>query len=79
MSDYALEVHYSEADPPVVLPLPGCDADAAETARQAIVKRIEHAIELRVPRIYSGATGEHPEAGVPIEPGRVTSVDLVER
>jgi hypothetical protein len=78
MSDYELEVHYGEDEPPVRIPMADCDADDAEAARQALRKRIEHAIDLEAPLVYSEATDDHPDAGIAIDPTRVTSIDLVE-
>jgi hypothetical protein len=78
MSDYVLEVHYGDDEPPVRIELTGCSPDDAETERQSLVTEIEHALQIEAPLIYSKATGDRPHAGTPIDPTRVTSVDLVE-
>jgi hypothetical protein len=75
---YVLEVRYGADESPVRIGLPGHDADAAEVKRQALVTEIEHALEIDAPLIYSDATADDQQAGVAIDPGRVTSVDLVE-
>ena len=76
MSDYVLVVHYSEADEPVTVPLPGCSPDDAEVERQALITRIDHAHEINVPEIY--ARDSQPGADIAIDPARVTSVDLID-
>lgn len=77
VSDYVLQVHYGEQDPPVRIPLRGVTADDAEVRRQALVTELEHAREIEAPLVYSDATVAAPEAGVPLDPTRVTGVDLV--
>ena len=77
MSDYVLEIRYGEDEDPARIELDGCSADDAEVARQAILHRIEHAMDIGAPVIYSHATDENPRAGVPVDPSRVTGVDLV--
>ena len=78
MTDYVLHVNYGDDEPPTQVPLPGCTADDAEVARQSLLREIEHALAIEAPLIYSGATDDDPETGVPIDPTRVTSVDLVD-
>lgn len=78
MSHYVLEVRYGADEPPVRIELAGYDADAAELKRQELVTEIEHAVDIEAPVIYSDATDDAREAGVAIDPVRVTSVDLVE-
>jgi hypothetical protein len=78
VTDYVLEVRYGDDEPPTRVGLANCDADEAETARQALVKQVEHALAIEAPVVYSDATEDDPEAGVPIDPTKVTSVDLVE-
>jgi len=73
MTSYVLRVHYGESDA-VDVPI-DCDPDDAETWRQELVSRIEHAHELRVPEINAG--DEPPASDIAIDPARVTSVDLV--
>lgn len=74
---YALDVRYGE-DETVRVPLPDLDADQAELARQSLLREVEHALALEAPVVYSGATDADPQAGVPIDPNRVTEVDLIE-
>ena len=51
----------------------------AETAHQALETELQHAQGLNAPVIFSGlVTDDDPDAGVPIDPARVTGVDLVE-
>ena len=78
MSDYALEVHYGDGEPPVRIELPGCRAEDAETARESLIQEIEHAVEIDAPLMYWAPTDSDPKAGVPIDPAKVTSVDLIE-
>ena len=77
MTAYALVVHYVDEDP-VRIALGELSPDDAENARQSLVKEVEEANELHAPLIFSAATAEHREAGTPIDPKRVTSIDLVE-
>jgi hypothetical protein len=75
---YALEVHFGDDEPTVRIQLPGHDADDAEVARQTLLRDVEHALQIEAPLIYSAATEDDPQAGQPIDPTKVTSVDLVE-
>lgn len=77
VSDYVLEVHFGEDEPPLRIALPGRTADDAELRRRTLLTEIEHALEIEAPLIWSDSTDEHPQAGVPIDPTRVTQVDLV--
>ena len=77
-SHYALEVHFGDDEPTVQVELPGYSADDAEIARQSLLRDVEHALQIEVPLIYSAATEDDPQAGQPIDPTKVTSVDLVE-
>ncbi len=77
MSDYALHVNFGTDEEPLRLTLTDYRPSDAETARQALERRIEHAIELDAPVVFSAATDDDPQAGVPIDPHRVTGVDLV--
>ena len=72
MTRYVLRVNYGETES-VEVPVE-CDPSDAETARQALVSRIEHAHELLVPEISAG--DDPPAADIAIDPARVTSVDL---
>jgi hypothetical protein len=78
VTDYVLQVNYGDGEPPTRVALPGCSADDAEVARQTLLREIEHALSIEAPLIYSGATDDEPETGAPIDPTRVTSVDLVD-
>lgn len=78
MSRYVILVHYGEGEPPVTVPVPTDDPEAAETRRQALVKEVDHALEMDAPVIYSDATGSDPQVGVPIDPRRVTTIELVD-
>jgi hypothetical protein len=78
MSKYALEVHYGDGEPPVRIELPGYRVDDAETARESLIQEIEHAVEIEAPLMYWATTDADPQAGVPIDPSKVTSVDLIE-
>jgi hypothetical protein len=78
MADYVLEVHDGEDEPPLRIELNGYSADDAETERRALATEIDHAVEIEAPLIYSGTTGSDPDSGVPIDPTRVTSVDLLD-
>jgi hypothetical protein len=78
MSGYALEVHYGDGEPPVRIELPGLKTDEAETAQETLIQEVEHAVDLEAPLMYWSATGADPDKGVPIDPLRVTSVDLVD-
>jgi hypothetical protein len=78
MSDYALEVHYGDGEPAVRIELPGFTADDAETARESLIQEIEHAVEIEAPLMSWSPAGAGPEAAVPIDPAKVTSVDLIE-
>jgi hypothetical protein len=75
---YQLEVHFGDDEPTVRIELPGHSPDDAEVARQTLLHDIEHALQIEAPLIYSGATEDDPQAGKPIDPTKVTSVDLVE-
>jgi hypothetical protein len=77
VSRYLILVHYGEDEPPVEVPVPD-DPDEAEAHRQALVKEVDHALEMDAPVIYSDATGDDPRAGVPIDPRRVTTIELVD-
>lgn len=76
MSNYALEVHYGDGEPPVRIELPGYPAAEAEIAREALIQEIEHAVEIEAP-LMSWAPSDAAEP-VSIDPVKVTSVDLVE-
>ncbi len=79
MGDYVLQVNYREDEEPLRITLHGCSPDDAEVAHQALETEIEHARAMNAPVLFSGvATGDDPDAGVPIDPARVTGVDLVE-
>jgi hypothetical protein len=73
MTSYVLRVNYGETES-VDVPVE-CDPDDAETLRQALVSRIEHAHQLEVPEISAGDDGA--AAQIALDPARVTSVDLV--
>lgn len=80
MSDYALEVHYGDGEPPTRIELPGYAADDAETAWESLLQEIEHALEIEAPVMYWSPANSAPEAGAQatIDPTKVTSVDLVD-
>ena len=78
MSEYALEVHYGDGEPRVRIELPGYGVDDAETARESLIQEVEHAVEIEAPLMYWGATDSDPQTGVPINPAKVISVDLIE-
>jgi hypothetical protein len=75
---YQLEVHFGDDEPTIRIELPDYSADDAEIARQTLLRDVEHALQIEAPLIYSAATDDDPQAGEPIDPTRVTSVDLVE-
>jgi hypothetical protein len=75
---YVLEIRYGADEAPVRIELPGYDADAAELKRQTLATEIAHAVEIEAPLIYSDATADDQQAGVAIDPARVTSVDLLD-
>ena len=76
MSDYALEVRYGDGEPSIRIELPGYRAGDAETAREALIQEIEHAVEIEAPLMNWAPSDE--QAVALIDPARVTSVDLVE-
>jgi hypothetical protein len=76
MSDYALEVKYGDGEPAIRIELPGYRVDDAETAREALIQEIEHAVEIEAPLMYWAPADS--EAAATIDPAKVTSVDLVE-
>lgn len=78
MSDYVLQVNYHQGEEPVRITLHDHSPDEAELAHQAIETEIEHAKLLHAPVIFSGGIDGDPTSGVPIEPARVTGVDLLE-
>ncbi|WP_375502041.1 hypothetical protein [uncultured Jatrophihabitans sp.] len=79
MSDYVLQVNYREDEEPVRITLHDYSPGDAETAHQALETEIEHARAMHAPVLLSGtATAGDPNSGVPIDPARVTGVDLVE-
>lgn len=76
MSDYLLEIRYGETDAPVQLRLAGCTPEEAENKRQAIVRELEHALSMHaVPVALHDLDSDLP-AGVTVDPGRVTDVEL---
>lgn len=75
-SSYALDVNYREDERPVRVPLPDCTPEEAETERQALLTRVEHALDISAPEIF--ARDEPPGNDVAIDPARVTSVDLID-
>lgn len=74
MSRYVLRVNYGD-EATVEVPI-DCEPGDAETWRQALVSRIEHAHQLEVPEISAG--DEPPLTEIAIDPARVTSVDLLD-
>jgi hypothetical protein len=78
MNDYALDVHYGDGEPPIRIELPGYRAEEAETARESLIQEIEHAVEIEAPLMYWAPADSNPGAGAPIDPAKVTSVDLIE-
>jgi hypothetical protein len=78
MSGYQLEVHFGDGEPTVRIGLPGYGPADAETARETLLHEIEHAIEIEAPLMYWAPANADAEAGQPIDPVRVTSVDLTE-
>jgi hypothetical protein len=76
MDGYLLQVNYGEDETPVRIALRDCTPDDAEAERQALVKQIEHAIDLTAPLIYTSAHTPDPDAKISIDQGRVTGVDL---
>jgi hypothetical protein len=77
MTDYVVMIHLGEADAPVRVALTDCSPEDAEVRRREIATEIEHAVEIEAPLIYTEATPDDPTAGVPIDPARVTRVDLI--
>jgi hypothetical protein len=77
MTHYALQVNFGEDDDPVRIALPGLSPDDAETAHQALEAEVEHAQTMDAPVVFSAGTDDDPTAGVPIDPARVTSIDLI--
>jgi hypothetical protein len=75
---YVLEVHFGDDEPTVRVELPGYSDDDAEVARQTLLRSVEHALQVEAPLIYSAATDADPQAGEPIDPTKVTSVNLIE-
>ena len=78
MSGYALEVQFGDGEPTVRIDLPGYRAADAETARESFAREIEHALEIEAPLMYWSPSNSDAETGVPIDPVKVTSIDLVE-
>jgi hypothetical protein len=78
MSDYALEVHYGDGEPSVRIELRGYRTEEAETARESLIQEIEHAVEIEAPLMNWAPPDSDPEAEAPIDPAKVTSVDLIE-
>jgi len=78
MTDYALQVHYGDGEPPTRIELPGYRAEDAETARESLIQEIEHAVEIEAPLMSWAPADSDPEAGASINPATVTSVDLIE-
>jgi hypothetical protein len=76
MTDYALEVQYGDGEPPIRIELPGYRAGDAETAREALVQEIEHALEIEAPLMNWAPADD--QAVAYINPARVTGVDLIE-
>ncbi len=77
MGDYVLQVNYHEDDEPLLIPLDGYSPGDAEVAHQALETEIEHAKTLHAPVVFSRATDDDPDAGVPIDPARVTGINLI--
>jgi hypothetical protein len=78
MSGYALEVQFGDGEPPIRIELPGYGAADAETARESLAQEIEHALEIEAPLMYWAPTDSDTDARVPIDPVKVTAVDLIE-
>ncbi|HEY2175715.1 MAG TPA: hypothetical protein VGH85_18060 [Mycobacteriales bacterium] len=78
MSNYALEVHYGDGEPPVRIELPGYPAAEAEIAREALIQEIEHAVEIEAPLMTWAPDNSDQAAGAEIDPAKVTSVDLID-
>lgn len=78
MTDYVLLVRYGDAEAPVRVELPECTPGDAETARQALLREVEHAVEIEAPSMYTTASQAATDARITIDPHRVTSIDLVE-
>jgi hypothetical protein len=76
MTDYALEVQYGDGEPPIRIELPGYRAEDAETAREALIQEIEHALEIEAPLMNWAPADD--QAVAYINPARVTGVDLIE-
>ena len=78
MGDYVLQVNYHAGEEPLLIELHGYSPGDAETAHQALETEIEHAKSVNAPVVFSRSTDEHPDAGIPIDPSRVTGINLVE-
>jgi hypothetical protein len=77
MSDYVLQVNYHRDEEPLRITLHGYSPDDAETAHQALETEVEHAKTMNAPVMFSAATDDDPTAGVPIDPARVTGINLI--
>lgn len=76
MTDYALLVHLGDGEAPIRVPLPPCTPDEAEVERQALVSRVEAAVEIDAPEINARDTA--PGNDIAIDPHLVTGVDLID-
>jgi hypothetical protein len=77
MGNYLLRVHYADRDEPIVIKLSDCGPAEAEVERQALAKQIEHAAEIEAPLLYPDSP-DGAGSATPLDPARVTRVDLVD-
>jgi hypothetical protein len=77
MGSYLLRIHYADRDEPIVIKLSDCGPAEAEVERQALAKQIERAAEIEAPLLYPDSP-DGVGSAIPLDPARVTAVDLVD-
>ena len=78
MGDYVLQVNYQAGEEPLLIDLHDYSPGDAETAHQKLESDIEHAKTMHAPVVFSRSTADHPEDGVPIDPARVSGINLID-
>ena len=73
-----LEIRFGDGEQTVLVPLPGCTPEQAETKRDAVAQELEHAVEISAPLVSLHDIDPDLPEGIAVDPSRVVEVDLVD-
>lgn len=78
MAGYEIVIHLRDSAEPTRIPMPGVPEDEAEADRRALIYDLEEARSAEVPIVAVRTRSGFPQEPVPLDPHRVTEVDLIE-